>query len=126
VRMLRRMAERFHWSIRAREFDALVKRLERRGFQLVGGSEPVPVQIWGMLPDQRAFSFRARHTSAWLEVGPAVGSSDFLDVLDGPIRQVEVDRWPWPQAGWLSADETEAELFELLDRIRLAQAGGAR
>ncbi len=97
---------------RQRREREVVKRLTRDGYRdSAFYTTACPVQLEGHLPTGEAFFLRARGTTARLDIGTKGGSPE--DACRYPSWTKRVQRWDWPQAGWLEPVACEALLREL-------------
>ena len=96
---------------RQQEYGTLLQRLQTEGFQVEPTSPSVPLQLAGQLPSGELFYFRCRGTSCRLAIAPPQGNP----VLS-PSWEETLDEWDWPQAGMLSALETEGVFRQVLRR----------
>lgn len=103
------------WGRMRQEFDDLEARLRERGFRIAGRTDVVPIQLWGWLPTGEPFYFRARGTVASLEVYE-LGRRIEFGALEHVAWRDEVERWSWPEASALDAEEAEQVLWDLLQR----------
>jgi hypothetical protein len=104
---------------RSRELEAVCQELTDQGFEARITTTAVPIQIVGKLPDGDFFYFRARGSSARLAAWPNIESFDDLspDLFFSPPREAKVERWEWPDAGWLEASEVREAFHELYRTI---------
>jgi hypothetical protein len=76
------------WKDLEREWEPIVERLRKEGFDVQHFTIAMPVQIIGVLPGGEPFYFRERYGHAYLGVGgDAVWSPHWEateDVWDGP------------------------------------------
>jgi hypothetical protein len=97
---------------RQRREREVIRRLTRDGYR--DGAfytTACPVQLEGRLPSGEAFYLRARGTTARLDIGAKGGTPE--DACRYPSWTKRVQRWDWPQAGWLEPVASEALLREL-------------
>jgi len=105
---------------RQRREREVARRLTRDGFRAVTFyTTACPVQLEGRLPSGEAFYFRARGTSARLDLGVKGGTPE--SACGRPVWTKRVTRWEWPQAGWLEPVACEALVRELLAAYRAGQ-----
>lgn len=98
---------------RQRREREVVRRLTRDGFRdATFYTTACPVQLEGRLPSGEAFYLRARGTTARLDIGAKGGTPE--DACRYPSWTQRVQRWDWPQAGWLEPVASEALLRELM------------
>jgi hypothetical protein len=98
---------------RQRREREVVRRLTRDGFRDAGFyTTACPVQLEGRLPSGEAFYLRARGTTARLDIGAKGGTPE--DACRYPSWTKRVQRWDWPQGGWLEPVASEALLRELM------------
>lgn len=98
---------------RQRREKEVLRRLTRDGFRsCTFYTTACPVQLEGYLPSGEAFFFRARGATGRLDVGTKAGTPE--DACRYPTWTKRVQRWVWPEAGWLEPVASEALLRELL------------
>ena len=98
---------------RQRREREVIRRLTRDGFREGAFyTTACPVQLEGRLPTGEAFYLRARGTTARLDIGTKGGTPE--DACRYPSWTKRVQRWDWPQAGWLEPVASEALLRELM------------
>lgn len=115
---LKQLQEVFGPILKERDasFATLPERLADTVSTLKVTTTAVPVQLEGQLQSGELYYFRARGQSASLSLWRGVAKMEDVDKERywSPDASAEAERWDWPEAGWLEADEVEAVFRELL------------